>query len=111
MQRRRGPVPILNRVQAGSTVLVKFGLAGDQGLDIIAVGSPTSRPVVCDSSAPSDPVEETSTAGGSSLAYNPTTDTYTYAWKTAKAWAGTCRELTLTLDDGTSHTALFRFTK
>ena len=103
--------PTLNRVKAGSAIPLKFSLAGNQGFNIIAPGSPTSRPVACDSSTPSDPVEETSTAGGSSLAYDPLTDTYTYVWKSARAWAGTCRELTLALDDGTLHLALFRFTR
>ena len=56
---------------------VKFSLAGDQGLEILSAGSPSSQPIACDSSAPSDTVEETSTAGGSSLAYDPVTDTYT----------------------------------
>ena len=32
-------------------------------------------------------------------------------WKTDKAWAGTCRELTITLNDGTTHTAQFKFTR
>jgi hypothetical protein len=45
------------------------------------------------------------------LAYDPVTDTYNYVWKTNKAWAGTCRTFTLTLNDGTAHTAAFQFTK
>jgi hypothetical protein len=47
----------------------------------------------------------------SSLSYDPSTDTYTYVWKTAKVWANTCRQLVLTLIDGSQHTALFKFTK
>jgi hypothetical protein len=30
-------------------------------------------------------------------------------WKTTKSWSGTCRELTLRLDDGTAHRAVFAF--
>jgi hypothetical protein len=30
-------------------------------------------------------------------------------WKTLGEWAGTCRELVLTRDDGRQHWALFRF--
>jgi extracellular elastinolytic metalloproteinase len=30
-------------------------------------------------------------------------------WKTNKAWAGTCRQLIVTLVDGTSHRADFKF--
>ena len=36
---------------------------------------------------------------------------YTYVWKTSSAWAGTCRKFVLTLVDGTSHAALFKFVK
>jgi hypothetical protein len=32
-------------------------------------------------------------------------------WKTQKAWSGTCRELLVTLADGTTHSATFVFTK
>jgi hypothetical protein len=38
-------------------------------------------------------------------------DKYTYVWKTSSAWAGTCRKFVLTLADGTSHAALFKFVK
>jgi hypothetical protein len=47
--------------------------------------------------------------GASSLEYDPLTDTYTWAWKADAAWSGTCRQLSLKLNDGTVHTALFRF--
>lgn len=51
----------------------------------------------------------TVTAGASSLSYDATTNTYTYVWKTQKAWAGTCGTLHVTLTDGSDHTALFQF--
>jgi len=35
---------------------------------------------------------------------------YKYEWKTQKPWAGTCRELSPALLDGTTRTAIFRFT-
>jgi hypothetical protein len=100
----------LNYVKAGAAVPVKFQLGGDQGLHILASGAPTSRPTVCESNAVLDPVEVTVTAGGSSLSYDATTQTYTYVWKTDKAWTN-CREFRLTLVDGTVHTALFKFSK
>ncbi|MGH8468315.1 MAG: PxKF domain-containing protein [Gammaproteobacteria bacterium] len=31
------------------------------------------------------------------------------AWKTSKAWAGTCRQLVVRLNDGTEHKASFKF--
>jgi hypothetical protein len=88
---------------------VKFSLGGDQGRDIFADGSPTSQQINCDSTEPVDPVEETVTAGSSNLSYDATTDTY--VWKTNKGWKGTCRELVITLNDGTEHVANFKFVK
>ena len=43
----------------------------------------------------------TVTAGSSSLSYDATLDQYTYVWKTDKAWFGTCRQLTVRLNDAT----------
>jgi len=42
-------------------------------------------------------------------AYDPTSNTYSYVWKTNKAWAGTCGQLILGLSDGTSYAASFQF--
>lgn len=102
---------VFNKAKAGSSIPVKFNLGGDQGLNIFAVGSPSSRTVNCTSSAPSDDIETTATAGQSTLQYDSVAQQYVYVWKTDKAWAGTCRQLTVTLVDGTSHTANFRMTK
>jgi hypothetical protein len=33
----------------------------------------------------------------------------TFGWKIEKAWAGTCRKLTVKLNDDTEKTALFQF--
>jgi hypothetical protein len=103
--------PTVNAVKAGSAVPVKFSLTGYQGMDILAAGSPSSRSVTCSTSAPVDDVEVTSTAGSSSLSYDATSDRYNYVWKTDKAWAGTCRQLSVELNDGSVHTASFKFTK
>jgi hypothetical protein len=103
--------PIVNVAKAGSAVPVKFSLTGYQGMDIMAPGSPSSGKVACGTSAPTDALEETVTAGNSSLSYDATSDRYSYVWKTDKAWSGTCRQLNVALDDGSVHTALFNFTR
>jgi probable HAF family extracellular repeat protein len=100
---------MINRVQAGSAVPVKFGLSGDQGLDVFAEGYPDSRQVDCDSTAPVDTIEQTVAARESTLSYDATADQYTYVWKTQKSWAGTCRQFTMKLEDGTTHPAVFKF--
>lgn len=102
-------LPTLNLAKAGSAIPIKFSLGGDQGLDIFATGYPKSQPIVCDNSASVDGIEETMTAGSSSLAYDPVADLYTYVWKTLKGWAGTCRQLVLKLDDESFHRANFQF--
>jgi hypothetical protein len=49
---------------------------------MFAAGSPSAQPVACNTSTPRDEVEQTVTAGGSSLSYSAASDTYTYVWKT-----------------------------
>jgi len=103
--------PDLNVVKPGSAVPIKFSLTGNQGLQIFAADSPASRPISCDPTVPQDPVAGTNTSGGSMLSYDPSSDTYTYSWKTDSAWRGTCRQLVVTLRDGTPpHVANFKFT-
>jgi hypothetical protein len=107
--------PAINVAKAGSAIPVKFDLSGDQGLGIFAAASPSSVRVACDAGADQDVVEETVTAGGSSLSYDPSVNVpygqYIYVWKTDKTWAGTCRRLDVKLNDGTTHSANFKFTK
>lgn len=102
-------LPAFNEMKAGQAVPVKFSLGGNQGLNIFAAGSPSSVQINCNSSDPIDPVEETETAGSSSLSYDAASDRYKYTWKTDSSWKNTCRQLTVTLADGTVHTAKFKF--
>ena len=109
-----------NKAKAGSSIPVKFSLGGDMGLGIFATGTdannntftyPTSSAMRCDSTDGLDAIEETVTAGGGGLSYDPSLDRYTYVWKTNRAWAGTCRQLVVKLDDDTYHRANFKFVK
>ena len=67
--------------------------------------------VACDTLEPVAGSEPTSTTGKTVLRYSLATDQYTYVWRTYKAWRGTCRQLTIMLDDGTVHAAYFDFTR
>jgi len=55
-------------------------------------------------------IEQTVSAGKSSLSYNATTDQYTYVWKTRKDWRG-CRQLVVRFDDAEEYKAYFKFVR
>ncbi|MEV0157822.1 PxKF domain-containing protein, partial [Micromonospora sp. NPDC050686] len=85
--------------------------------DILASNSPYSRLVDCDtlrtvnpdgSTTPRPTPVAASNPGGSAMSASATGQ-YNYPWKTDPAWAGTCREFVLTLDNGYQHRAYFRF--
>ncbi|WP_328852352.1 M36 family metallopeptidase [Micromonospora globbae] len=114
----RAAQPELNTVAAGDAVPMKFKLATNRGLDILAAGSPYSRLVDCDtlrtvnpdgSITPRPTPVAAVNPGGSRMSVNANGQ-YNYPWKTDPAWAGTCREFVLTLDTGFQHRAYFRFT-
>jgi hypothetical protein len=102
-------LPVLNSVKAGNGVPVRFSLGGNQGLAIFLSGYPKSARIPCDADDPVTDIESTVTAGSSSLTYDAGLGRYTYIWKTEKAWAGTCRQLTMKFADGTEHSANFKF--
>lgn len=102
-------LPALNVATAGSSIPLKFSLSGNQGMGIFATGYPASGQIACDASEPGSTVEETVTAGRSTLSYNAETDQYNYVWKTNREWKGTCRMLVVRFIDGTDHLAKFRF--
>ncbi|MBL1130020.1 MAG: ExeM/NucH family extracellular endonuclease [Chloroflexi bacterium] len=102
-------LPAFNLVKAGRAIPIKFSLNGNKGLSIIMPGYPISQGIACDSGSPQNDVQETVSAGNSSLQYDAATDTYTYVWKTQRSWQNTCRQFKLVLNDGTVHLANFRF--
>jgi hypothetical protein len=103
--------PAINVVNAGSQVSMLFSLSGNQGLNIFADGSPSSVEIDCNSGAPvGTPETALSGGGGNGLSYSGLNDRYTYRWRTQGDWAaGSCREFSMRLNDGSLHRALFRF--
>jgi hypothetical protein len=99
--------PVLNQVNRGQNIPMQFSIGGDLGLGIIAAGYPTVTQINCSTDVPVNTATLADTAGGSGLQYS--NGIYTYVWKTSKAWAGTCQQFTLTLTDGSRHTANFQF--
>jgi trehalose utilization protein len=98
-------MPYVNKVQAGSSVPVKFTVGSYRGLSVMRE-APSSVPATCPAGAAENVVQPglPSVPGLRSLGYS-----YNYVWKTSPAWAGTCRKFVLTLADGSTHEALFRF--
>ena len=101
--------PAFNEVIAGRAVSVSFSLGGNFGLAIFDEGSPTFERIACGASAGVAPIAPTSGALSGSVIYKPQVDRYAYASKTDRNWAGTCRSLTLRLNDGSSHVVYFSF--
>ena len=113
------PYGQLNEVDAGDAVPLKFTADGYKELDVLKdSGSPFSRKVDCATLrvpsqnpafiTPREFPVDTVTPGNSTLTVNPQ-GVFHYNWKTLEEWAGTCRELVLTRDDGKQHRAFFRF--
>ncbi len=103
-----GNPPTLNSAKAGQTIPVKFSLHGYFGLNIFAMGSPFSVLIACPAKV-ALPLSAQATSTTNRLTYDASSDQYTYLWKTNWIWAGTCRQLTIRLSDGTDHIAYFRF--
>jgi WD40 repeat protein len=99
--------PSVNVFKAGHGVPVRFSLAGFHGLAVIMDWAPISREIPCESTE----LGPWGTQTTGSLSYNGSLDRYTYLWQTERAWAGTCRQFMVALDDRTYHFANFRFTK
>ena len=102
-------LPALNSVNSGQAIPVKFSLGWEPGAEHLRRGYPSSQSITCGNTAVASPIEQTVTAGGSSLSYDGSQ--YIYVWKTDKSWANSCRTLTVKLADGTVHQANFFFTK
>ena len=94
--------PTASLVKAGENIPLKFSLHGDRGMDIFATGSPGWVPCGARDGA---------SAAEGRLSYSVSNDRYTYQAATAKSWVGTCRDLVITLRDGTIHRARFTFSK
>ena len=87
--------------RAGQVLPIQFSLGGFQGLNILD-GAP--QVFQCEEYPDGESVDAMA-AGGSGLSYDPVLDRYTFAWKTLKTWADSCRTIVVTFDDGSSVSA------
>jgi extracellular elastinolytic metalloproteinase len=103
--------PAVNTFVAGTTVPLRFNIGGNRGVDPLASNSPASQQIDCATGLPVQFAITTPTASSNNkLTYNATTQHYQYNWATLGDWAGTCRQVIITLDDGTQLRARFEFT-
>ncbi len=104
-------VPLVNSAKAGSTVPVKWRITNRCGTPIADPASfisLSSYSVDCASlsGAPIGPAE---TAAGESGLQNLGGGYWQFNWKVPKSYAGQCRTMVLTLEDGSTHSAYFKF--
>jgi hypothetical protein len=100
---------VVNTVKGGSTVPLKFELfAGSTELtSTSAVTSFRTQKVSCTSAAGTEDAIELLTTGGTSLRYDSTAGQFIQNWKTPTG-AGSCYAATMTSNDGSTITALFK---
>ena len=103
--------PVVNSVKAGQAVPVKWRSVDSAGVPIanLTAASLAFQSVSCASGSTVDVIEQT-VAGASGL-QNLGNGYYQLNWKSPKALAGACGTLRLSIGDGVTHDALFRFTK
>jgi hypothetical protein len=102
--------PVFDVVKAGRGVPVRFSLGGLQGFGIVTPGHPgrsRSRAIRPRRTRSRRRCRRWSACCSTTRRG----DRYTFVWKTSGARADTCRRLVFELDDGTTHTANFRFTR
>lgn len=100
---------VYNTIKGGQTVPLKWAVPDGNGgwirsLDVVTGLRPTMTS--CTPGMATDAVEAPAT-GGTALRYDTTAEQYVYNWQTPKT-AGKCYAVSVTLTDGSSHTALFK---
>jgi hypothetical protein len=103
-------LPIVNNANAGQTIPVKWRIT----LNGVPVSDPnsfvglTSSQATCGSMAdlPGDDIETYSTNSGLQYLGN---GNWHFNWQTPKSYSGQCRVMTVTLNDGSTHDADFKF--
>jgi extracellular elastinolytic metalloproteinase len=103
-------LPAVNVKPAGETIPLKFNIGGNRGPNPLASNSPASQQIDCTTLQPLQFAITTPAEQVGRLSYNRAQQRYHFNWATPAEWAGTCRQLIITLADGTQRRARFRFT-
>jgi hypothetical protein len=99
------PVAETNTARAGSMVPVKFDLDVDPGSGVLF----EPLQVYACEAWPFGDSDDAVSGDGAGLRYDPADDQYVFNWKTDSAWAGECKALVVTLQDGSYVIAEFEF--
>ena len=101
----------VNVAKAGRTIPLGFRVTDASGSPVTDLTDVTvsATTLSCDLGTTEDQLE--AYASGQSGLQNLGDGYYQYNWKTSKAYANSCKTMTLDLGDGIPHTAEFHFTR
>jgi hypothetical protein len=104
--------PQWNAMPAGRYVKLYFSLGGNRATSapIVPSGSASTQVVTCDPNVIPFTVTATAGVGTAGVEYDSASARYVLTWKTDATWKGSCRTVTVTLNDGTQHRLSFKFT-
>ncbi len=97
----------LNRARAGSAVVLKWSLGPITALS--SLESVQWQQTDCGTGTAVGSPEAGTTVGGTTFRYDAGSGQFVDTLATNPTWVGTCRQVMVTLDDGTVHTASFQF--
>jgi len=107
---------VLNAAKAGQNITLKWRLLDAAGapvtnLTAAAVAVTVANLTCSAATTAAGAVTAAAGDGGNSALRNLGAGYYQYTWSTPKSYANTCKTMRLSLGEGTTHDALFRFTK
>jgi hypothetical protein len=102
----RDTAPATNTAVGGQAVPLEVNLGGYHGHRPFTV---SSNDVACTTGEPLDAHEPAHSPHSYRIPYDSEAGTYRYVWLTERPWSGSCRQLTVTTDDGGITTTRFRF--
>jgi CSLREA domain-containing protein len=104
---------VLNVVKAGQNVPLKWRLLDAAGVPVtnLTTASVTVANLACAAGITAAGTVAAAAGGGGPALRNLGDGYYQYTWSTSKSYANTCKTMQLNIGEGTTHDALFRFTK
>ena len=105
-------LPQWNTMTAGRYAKLVFSIGGNRATSGVVVpsGTASTQPITCNAGPFPFSVTQTTPIATAGIQFDYATGYYTLTWKTDAAWKGTCRSVTVTLNDGTQHKLNVKFT-